>query len=65
MINPAAADSIRAADLAAVDDKDLLLTKATQRRGDYARIALGDADGYTRQHQGHLDQGSLIGARFS
>lgn len=46
-IDPAAADSIRAADLAAVDNKDLLLTKATQRRNDCARIALGDADGYS------------------
>lgn len=47
VISPAAADSIRAADLTAVDDKDLLLTKATQRRHDCARIALGDADGYS------------------
>lgn len=46
-IDPAAADNIRAADLAAVDNKDLLLTKATQRRGDSARIFLGDADGYS------------------
>lgn len=46
-IDPAALDNIRAADLAAVDNKDLLLTKATQRRGDCARIALGDADGYS------------------
>jgi hypothetical protein len=46
-IDPAAADNIRAADLAAVDNKDLLLTKATQRRGDCARIFLGDADGYS------------------
>lgn len=46
VISPAAADSVRAADLTAVDDKDLLLTKATQRRGDSARIFLGDADGY-------------------
>jgi hypothetical protein len=46
-IDPAAADNIRAADLAAVDNKDLLLTKATQRRGDCARIWLGDADGYS------------------
>lgn len=51
-IDPAAADSIRAADLAAVDNKDLLLTKATQRRGDYARIALGDADGYSASIKG-------------
>lgn len=47
VISPAAADGIRAADLTAVDDKDLLLTKATQRRGDCARIFLGDADGYS------------------
>ncbi len=51
-IDPAAADSIRAADLAAVDNKDLLLTKATQRRGDYARIFLGDADGYSASIKG-------------
>lgn len=47
VISPAAADNIRAADLTAVDDKDLLLTKATQRRHDSARISLGDADGYS------------------
>lgn len=47
VISPAAADNIRASDLAAVDDKDLLLTKATQKRGDSARIFLGDADGYS------------------
>lgn len=51
-IDPAAADNIRAADLAAVDNKDLLLTKATQRRGDYARIFLGDADGYSASIKG-------------
>ena len=51
-IDPAAADSIRAADLAAVDNKDLLLTKATQRRGDSARIFLGDADGYSASIRG-------------
>lgn len=51
-ISPAAADNIRAADLAAVDDKDLLLTKATQRRGDFARIYAGDADGYSASIKG-------------
>lgn len=51
-IDPAAADNIRAGDLAAVDNKDLLLTKATQRRGDYARIYLGDADGYSASIKG-------------
>lgn len=52
VISPAAADNIRAADLTAVDDKDLLLTKATQRRGDSARIYLGDADGYSASIKG-------------
>lgn len=52
VISPAAADNIRAADLSAVDNKDLLLTKATQRRGDYARIFLGDADGYSASIKG-------------
>ncbi len=51
-IDPAAADNIRAADLAAVDNKDLLLTKATQRRGDSARIYAGDADGYSASIKG-------------
>ena len=51
-IDPAAADNIRAADLAAVDNKDLLLTKATQRRGDFARLFLGDADGYSASIKG-------------
>jgi hypothetical protein len=51
-VDPAAADNIRAADLAAVDNKDLLLTKATQRRGDSARIYLGDADGYSASIKG-------------
>jgi hypothetical protein len=51
-IDPAAGDNIRAADLAAVDNKDLLLTKATQRRGDSARIFLGDADGYSASIKG-------------
>jgi len=51
-VDPAAADSIRAADLAAVDNKDLLLTKATQRRGDSVRIYLGDADGYSASIKG-------------
>jgi hypothetical protein len=47
VISPAAADGIRAPDLAAADDSDLLLTKATQKRGDSARLFLGDADGYS------------------
>lgn len=45
-IDPNANDNIRAADLAAADNKDLLLTKATQRRGDGIYLTGGDADGY-------------------
>jgi len=46
-IDPAAADMILGPDMAGVDNKDLLLTKATQRRGDYVVLGLGDADGYS------------------
>ncbi len=45
-ISPAAADMILGPDMAGVDNKDLILTKATQRRGDFAILDLGDADGY-------------------
>lgn len=46
-IDPAAADMILGPDMAGVDNKDLLLTKATQRRGDFVILGLGDADGYS------------------
>ncbi|WP_100922808.1 hypothetical protein [Candidatus Thiodictyon syntrophicum] len=45
-VSPAAADMILAADLAGVDNKDLILTKATARRGDHVVLMHGDADGY-------------------
>lgn len=45
-ISPNAVDSIAAPNMTAVDDKDLINTKATARRGDYAKLELGDADGY-------------------
>lgn len=45
-IDPAAADNIRGPDITAADNKDLILTKATQRRGDFVKIEGGDADGY-------------------
>lgn len=45
-IDPAAADMILGPDITGADNKDLLLTKATQRRGDYVVLDLGDADGY-------------------
>lgn len=45
-ISPAAADAILGPDMTAVDNKDLLCTKATQRRGDFVTLNFGDADGY-------------------
>lgn len=44
-VDPAAADKIQGPDLPGTDNKDLLLTKATQRRGDYVRLVTGDANG--------------------
>jgi hypothetical protein len=41
-----AADSIQTRDLTAVDDKDLILTKATSQRGDLVHLAYGDATGW-------------------
>lgn len=45
-ISPQAADMILGPDITGVDNKDLILTKATQRRGDFVTLDLGDADGY-------------------
>ena len=45
-LSPAAADMILGPDITGADNKDLILTKATQRRGDFVQIDLGDADGY-------------------
>lgn len=45
-LSPVSADSLLAADVSASDGKDLRNTKATQKRGDFAVITLGDADGY-------------------
>lgn len=45
-ISPAAADAILGPDMTAVDNKDLILTKATQRRGDFVTLSFGDTDGY-------------------
>ena len=44
-VSPQAADSIQTFDVAAVADKDALLTKATARRGDYVVLVNGHADG--------------------
>lgn len=45
-VDPAAADKIHGPDITAADDKDLICTKATQRRGDFVTLIAGDADGY-------------------
>lgn len=45
-IDPAAADMILGPDITGADNKDLICTKATQRRGDFVTLANGDADGY-------------------
>lgn len=45
-ISPAAADMILGPDITGADDKDLINTKATARRGDLVQLDLGDADGY-------------------
>ncbi len=46
-ISPNAADMIEAAGITAADNKDLINTKATARRGDFARIQYGDANGWS------------------
>lgn len=45
-ISPNANDMIEGPDLAGVDNKDLINTKATACRGDYADIEYGDANGW-------------------
>lgn len=45
-ISPAAADMILGPDITGADDKDLINTKATAKRGDLVQLDLGDADGY-------------------
>jgi len=45
-ISPNANDMIEGPDLTGVDDKDLINTKATANRGDYADIEYGDANGW-------------------
>lgn len=45
-LSPAAADMILGPDITGADDKDLINTKATAKRGDYVKLDLGDADGY-------------------
>lgn len=44
-ISPAAADKIQGPDLPGTDNKDLINTKATARRGDRVTLVTGDANG--------------------
>lgn len=44
-VSPAAADKVMGPDLAGTDDKDIINTKATARRGDYVVLSNGHADG--------------------
>lgn len=44
-ISPNASDKVQGPDLPGTDNKDLLNTKATARRGDFAKLATGDANG--------------------
>jgi len=44
-VSPAAADKIQGPDLPGTDNKDLINTKATARRGDFVTLATGDANG--------------------
>jgi len=46
-ISPAAADKIFGCDMAGVDNKDLLNTKATAEKGDFVSIYYGGATGWS------------------
>ncbi|MGE0289675.1 MAG: hypothetical protein AB7I42_25705 [Bradyrhizobium sp.] len=45
-VDPNANDMILGPNITGANDKDLILTKATQRRGDFVTLIAGDADGY-------------------
>lgn len=45
-VDPNANDMILGPDITGADNKDLILTKATSRRGDFVTLISGDADGY-------------------
>ena len=44
-LSPQAADKVQGPDLPGTDNKDLINTKATAKRGDYAVLTTGDANG--------------------
>ena len=45
-LSPQALDMVLGPNITGADNKDLINTKATAKRGDYAVLDLGDADGY-------------------
>lgn len=45
-VDPNSGDMILGPNITGADDKDLICTKATQRRGDFVTLIAGDADGY-------------------
>lgn len=51
-ISPNASDMIEGPGITAADNKDLINTKATSRRGDWAEIAQGDANGWSARVSG-------------
>lgn len=51
-ISPNASDMIEGPGITAADNKDLINTKATSRRGDWAEIAQGDANGWSSRFSG-------------
>ncbi len=51
-ISPNASDMIEGPGITAADNKDLINTKATARRGDWAEIAQGDANGWSARVSG-------------
>jgi hypothetical protein len=44
-VSPDAADKVQGPDLPGTDNKDLINTKATARRGDFVKLVTGDANG--------------------
>jgi hypothetical protein len=46
-VDPAAADMIEGPDITAADNKDIINTKATARRGDFIELGNGDANGWS------------------
>lgn len=51
-VSPNAVDMIEGPGITAADDKDLINTKATARRGDWIEIAQGDANGWSARFSG-------------